>query len=82
MYQFNPAFGDGVGAGTRITNGQPITYIAMEKAFRLTNGYTTAFLGRYLKGIAAYDAYLNENHDPNELAVNSSVPEPAAAQAP
>jgi dienelactone hydrolase len=78
MYQFNPAFGDGVGTGTRITNGDPVTYIPMEKAFTLTNGYTTAFIGRYLKGIDTYDAYLAANHDPDELIVKFDVPKPPA----
>jgi len=74
MYQFNPTFGDGVGDGTRITNGEPVTYITMDKAFRLTNGYTTAFFGKYLKGMTGYDAYLAKNHDSDELLMKSDVP--------
>jgi len=75
MFQFNPAFGDGIGAGERITNGEPITYVPMDVAFGLTNAYTTAFFGRYLKGMTGYDAYLAENHNPSELIVESAVPE-------
>jgi len=82
MYQFKPTFGDGIGTGTRITNGEPITYTAMDVAFRLTNGYTTAFLGHYLKGQTGYDAYLTANHLPEELIVKSSVPDAAKPVAP
>ena len=75
MYQWNPAFGDGVGSGTRITNGEPITYIGMDKAFSLLNGYTTAFFGKYLKGLDEYDGYLKTNQDPDELIHKFSQPE-------
>ena len=71
MFQFNPAFGDGVGTGKRITNGEPITYVPMDVVFRLTNAYTTAFFGRYLKGLTGYDDYLAENHNPSELYAKS-----------
>jgi dienelactone hydrolase len=72
MYQLKPDFGDGTGEGKRITNGEPITYIPMETAHTLTNGYTTAFFGKYLKGIDGYDAYLSVNHNPDELIVQSA----------
>ena len=74
MYQFNPEFGDGVGTGKRITNDEPITYITMDTAFGLTNAYTTAFFGMYLKGQTDYAAYMTANHDPAELTVRSEVP--------
>lgn len=75
MFQFNPAFGDGIGTGERITNGEPITYVPMDVAFGLTNAYTTAFFERYLKGMTGYDAYLAENHNPSELIVESVAPD-------
>jgi len=75
MFQFNPTFGDGAGSGTRITNGEPITYVSKDVVFGLTNAYTTAFFGRYLKGLLAYDAYLAENHNPAELIVNAAAPD-------
>ena len=75
MYQLKSDFGDGCGTGTRITNGEPITYIAMDVAFPLIKGYSTAFFGKYLKGLDGYDAYLAANHNPDELIVKSSVPE-------
>jgi predicted dienelactone hydrolase len=82
MFYFNPTFGDGVGEGKRITNGEPITYTPKENVYRLTNGYTTAFFGKFLKGLNDYDAYLMANHDPDELIVRSSGPAtPAAAPA-
>jgi dienelactone hydrolase len=74
MYQFNPEFGDGVGTGKRITNDEPITYITMDAAFGLTNAYTTAFFGVYLKGQTDYAAYMTANHNPDELIVKSAAP--------
>ncbi len=71
MYQLNPAFGDGVGQGKRLASGAPVTYIGRETAFRLSNGYSTAFLGKFLKGIQGYDAYLGVNHAPDEILLKS-----------
>ncbi len=71
MYQLKPDFGDGCGEGIRITNGEPITYISKDLAFSLTNGYVTAFFGRYLKDLTEYDAYLSANHNPDELIVKA-----------
>ena len=72
MYQLKPDFGDGVGQGKRISNGQPITYLPMEPAHTLTDGYTTAFFGKYLKGLGGYDAYLGANRNPDELIVKAA----------
>ena len=72
MYQLKPDFGDGVGQGKRIANGEPITYIPMETARKLINGYTTAFFGKYLKGLDGYDAYLAANHNPDELITKAA----------
>ncbi|HOZ48032.1 MAG TPA: alpha/beta hydrolase [Candidatus Hydrogenedentes bacterium] len=77
--QFVPDFGDGIGAGTRLTNGEPITYIDAETAHTLINGYTTAFFGRYLKGQADYDLYLKANRNPAELIVKWSPGESETA---
>jgi dienelactone hydrolase len=71
MYRWNPEFGDGVGAGTRITNGEAIEYIGQEEAFRLTNGYNTAFFGKFLKGIADYDAYLTTNQSQEQVILKT-----------
>jgi hypothetical protein len=73
MFQFNSSFGDGAGADTRITNGEPITYVPMDVVFGLTNAYMTAFFGRYLKNLTDYDVYLAEYHNPAELVVESVV---------
>ncbi|MEA3366253.1 MAG: alpha/beta hydrolase, partial [Candidatus Hydrogenedentes bacterium] len=75
MYQWNPSFGDGVGSGTRITNGEPIEYVGMHKAFSLLNGYTTAFFGRYLKDLKEYEEYLKVNHDSKELIYKFATPD-------
>ncbi len=72
MYQLKPDFGDGVGQGKRLINGEPITYLPKEMAYKMTNGYTTAFFGKYLKGLDGYDAYLGANHNPDELVVNAA----------
>jgi dienelactone hydrolase len=72
MYQLRPDFGDGVGTGKRVSNGEPITYVAKDVAFTMINGYTTAFFGKYLKGQNGYDAYLAENHNPEELITKAA----------
>lgn len=72
MYQLKPDWGDGVGQGKRIANGEPITYLGMDTAYPLINGYTTAFFGKYVKGMDEYDAYLSANHNPDELIVKAA----------
>lgn len=72
MYQIRPDFGDGVGEGKRIASGEPITFLPMETAYRLINGYGTAFFGKFLKGIGAYDAYLAANRNPDELITRTA----------
>ncbi len=67
MFVINPDWGDGIGKGTRITNGEPLTYLPMKEVYRLTNGYSTAFFDHYLKTDSTHDAYLNENQSPDEL---------------
>lgn len=67
MYQLKPDFGDGVGHGKRLANEEPITYISKELVHTLTNGYTTAFFGKHIKGLAGYDAYLAANRNADEL---------------
>ncbi len=69
MYQLNPTFGDGVGKGKRLASGEALDYIGRDTAFHLTNAYTTAFFGKFLKGQTGYDVYLEANHDPKELEV-------------
>jgi len=74
IFQFVPDFGDGIGTGERVTNGEPLDYAPMDVVYPLINGYTTAFFGRYLKGQQGYDVYLSENHNPEELTYEWSVP--------
>ena len=73
MYQVNPHFGDGVGKGQRITDGEEIVYIPMERAFEITNAYTTAFFGRYIKGLTGYDEHLTINHYPDDIIHKGNV---------
>lgn len=86
MYQFKPDFGDGVGEGVRLTNGQPVKYVTMDVAYPIINGYATAFFGKYVKGVQGYDGYLSANRNEKELIVksepNPAPPAPAAVPAP
>ncbi|HDP34358.1 MAG TPA: hypothetical protein ENN29_04520, partial [Candidatus Hydrogenedentes bacterium] len=72
MHQLKPDFGDGVGQGTRVTNGEPLDYVAMDVVYPLLNGYSTAFFGKYLKGQEDYAAYLAENHLPDAVLYQAS----------
>lgn len=74
MYRFNPTFGDGVGEGTRITNEEPVKYVTMAQIFPVLNAYSTAFLGKFLKGQDAYDAYLDDNHAPDIIEYTGGAP--------
>lgn len=67
MHQLKPDFGDGVGSGVRVTNGEPLDYPPMETVFPLVNAYTTAFFGLYLKGQDGYAARLAENSLPGQI---------------
>lgn len=67
MHQLKPDFGDGVGSGKRVTNGEPVDYPPMEVVFRLLNGYSTAFFDTYLKGKTEHANYLGQNHDPEGI---------------
>lgn len=68
MFQYRPEHGDGVGKGERITKpGEPIEYLSMEKTHEITNSYSTAFLGVYLKGLSGYQAFLSSNQYPGEI---------------
>lgn len=68
MGQFRPDFGDGIGKGKRVTQPDAdIDYLALDKVFEITNSYSTAFLGLYLKGEDSYRAYLEKNQFPAEI---------------
>jgi len=69
MYQLDPKHGDGVGTGTRVTNGEPIAYVGEDVAHRIVNGVTLAFFDRYLNGVTARDAYLSHTPLPEEASV-------------
>jgi len=76
MFQYRPNFGDGIGTGTRMTNGEAITFAPKEIIYRYTNGYSLAFLNKYVKGDtdADIDAYLSKNQDTKNLIHKISVP--------
>ena len=68
MGQFQPTFGDGVGVGKRVTKpGEELTYLSLDKVFEITNAYSTAFLGVYLKGQNSYRPYIEKNEFPAEI---------------
>ena len=76
MYRYNPAFGDGVGEGTRVTNQEPLHYVTMERIFPVLNAYSTAFLGKFLKGLDGYDDYLDTNHAPDSVEFTHDAAKP------
>ena len=59
--QYNPDYGNGIGAGRRITSGEDLDYLPMPETHQIINSYATAFWGRFLKGERGYDAFLSEN---------------------
>lgn len=68
MGQFRPDFGDGIGKGKRVTKpDSEINYLDLDKVFEITNSYSTAFLGVYLKGEDSYRAYIEKNEFPAEI---------------
>jgi hypothetical protein len=54
-----PAYGDGCGHGERITNNEPLDYVAPESAFAVINGFATAWFACYLKNDAGSCAAMN-----------------------
>lgn len=76
MHQFAPDFGDGVGTGTRITNGEAITFTPIPTVFQYTNGYSLAFLDKFVKGETdpAIDRYLNANNAPEGILIHKKGP--------
>lgn len=71
MCDLFPDFGDGCGEGVRITNGEPLTYVDDELAFKPINGFTTAWFGKYIKGAIGYSAALRL--DPYSATVRYTV---------
>ncbi|MCF6286623.1 MAG: alpha/beta fold hydrolase [Candidatus Hydrogenedentes bacterium] len=67
MFQLNPAWGDGIGEGKRITDGEALRYLGMTDVYRFTNGYSTAFFHKYLKDSDTFEQYLKDNQAPKEL---------------
>lgn len=71
MDQINPGWGDGAGSGKRITNGEPLKYLDMKKAHDWTNGYSTAFFGKFLKDDPTFEAYLEANQSETSILYRS-----------
>ncbi|MBY0586580.1 hypothetical protein K2X85_05355 [bacterium] len=81
MGQFRPDFGDGVGEGKRVTKpDEPIKYLSLPETYAITNGYSVAFLGRYLKGQSEWEPYLQVNHFPDKIDFKYSEPAPVSAK--
>lgn len=63
--------GDGCGSGVRYADGSTFDFIESMEVWELTQTYGTAFFGRYLKGIEAYEDVLASNIAP-EIATHTS----------
>lgn len=72
MGQFQPNYGDGIGTGKRITRDEEVVFTPMEQIIRYTNGYSTAFLNKFVKGEtdASLDEYLDSNIAPEGLILH------------
>lgn len=77
MGQIQPNFGDGIGKGKGITDPEKeIEFIPMDLAYEITNSYSVAFFGIYLKGQEGYRDYLDKNHYEKEI-IHKAVKPPA-----
>jgi predicted dienelactone hydrolase len=63
--------GDGCGEGTRHADGSTFEFIESMDVWNLTNTYSAALFGRYLKGIEAYESTLTSNIAPDIMAHKS-----------
>ena len=59
--QYNPNYGNGIGSGTRITNGEALDYLPQIESHKIINAYALAFWGVYLKGEEGYKSFLSSN---------------------
>ncbi|MFO0946110.1 MAG: prolyl oligopeptidase family serine peptidase [Planctomycetota bacterium] len=77
MFQIKPDFGDGIGKGKRITKPEePIEYLGMKESYEIINSYSTAFFGKYVKGMTEYDRFLASNEFPQWIAYKA-IAEPS-----
>lgn len=68
VFQIQKNFGDGIGTGVRITKeGEPVTFLSMEKSYDIINSYSVAFFGLHLKEEKEYAEFLAKNHYPQEV---------------
>lgn len=63
--------GDGCGDGARHADGSTFEFIESMDVWNLTNTYSAALFGRYLKGIEAYESTLTSNIAPDIMAHKS-----------
>ena len=68
-----PWDGDGCGEATRIEGDSPFAFTDDLRTWDIVNGYSAAFFGRYIKGIASYEEILVSNLDP-EVTVFTADP--------
>jgi predicted dienelactone hydrolase len=59
--------GDGCEEGERFADDSPFAFTPAELVWEIVDGYSVALFGRYLKGIEAYEATLDENIAPEIL---------------
>lgn len=74
--------GDGCKTGTRLEGGGPVTFLDHRRIWQLMNTYSAALFGRYVAGIAQYDAVLATNIDPEVLRYAADPGATPATQAP
>ena len=58
--QYDPV-GRGFAAGTRITNGEPFTYLSGDETHTITAAYALAFFNSYVRGMDSFAGFLREN---------------------
>ena len=66
--------GDGCGEGERIEGGEPFTFLPHDRAQAILDQYVTAFLGAHLSGYATHQAFLWENHFPDDIRYQYELP--------
>ena len=85
MFQYRPNFGDGIGKGKRITKDEEVTFTSKDIIYRYTNGYSLAFLNKFVKGDddPAIDEYLSANQSKKDFIHKYNIPKvkaPVAAK--
>ncbi|MBI1784060.1 dienelactone hydrolase family protein [Candidatus Sumerlaeota bacterium] len=80
MFQADPNFGDGVGKGVRVTRpGEELIYLPEDISHEITDAYSVAFFGVYVKGETGYKSFLAENHYGDKIIYKAGEPATVSA---